>query len=80
MKILVVSWYMPPFGTMGALRVGKFCKFLHQQGHDVQVLSCADIPAALNMPLSLHTATRRVQSNSALGERKVQDASRRATK
>ena len=36
--------------------------------------------AALNMSLSLHTATRRVQSNSALGERKVQDASRRATK
>ena len=36
--------------------------------------------AALNMSLSLHTATRRVQSNSALGERTVHDASRRATK
>lgn len=36
--------------------------------------------AALNMPLSLHTATRRVQSNSALVERTVHDASRRATK
>ena len=36
--------------------------------------------AALNMPLSLHTATRRVRSNSALGERSVHDASRRATK
>ncbi len=36
--------------------------------------------AALNMPLSLHTATRRVRSNSALGERTVRDASRRATK
>lgn len=36
--------------------------------------------AALHMPLSLHTATRRVHSNSALGERTVRDASRRATK
>ncbi len=36
--------------------------------------------AAHDMPLSLHTATRRVQSNSALAERSVRDASRRATK
>ena len=36
--------------------------------------------AALNMPISLHTATRRIRSNSALGERTVHDASRRATK
>ncbi len=36
--------------------------------------------AALNLSLSLHTATRRVLSNSALGERTVHDASRRATK
>ncbi|MDP6389396.1 MAG: amidohydrolase family protein [Alphaproteobacteria bacterium] len=36
--------------------------------------------AALDMSLSLHTATRRVHSNSALGERTVHDASRRATK
>lgn len=35
---------------------------------------------ALEIPLSLHTATRRVLSNSALGERTVHDASRRATK
>ena len=51
MKILVVSWYMPPFGTMGALRVGKFCKFLDQQGHDVRVLSCADLPFEKTLPL-----------------------------
>jgi len=36
--------------------------------------------AALNLPLSLHTATRRVRSNSALAERTIHDASRRATK
>ena len=36
--------------------------------------------AALNLPLSLHTATRRIQSNSALLKRTLHDASRRATK
>jgi hypothetical protein len=52
-KILVVSWYMPPFGTMGALRVGKFCKFLNQQGHDIRVVSCADLPFKTKFPLEI---------------------------
>ncbi len=51
MKVLVVSWYMPPFGTMWALRVGKFCKFLDQQGHNVRVLSCVDVPYEKSLPL-----------------------------
>jgi glycosyltransferase involved in cell wall biosynthesis len=52
-KILVVSWYMPPFNTMGALRVGKFCKFLDQQGHEVRVLSCADSPYEQSLPVEI---------------------------
>jgi predicted TIM-barrel fold metal-dependent hydrolase len=36
--------------------------------------------AGLGMPLSLHTATRRLRTDSALGDRSVRDASRRATK
>jgi len=51
MRILVVSWYMPPFNTMGALRVGKFCKFLEGQGHDVRVVSCAGLPFAETLAL-----------------------------
>lgn len=35
---------MPPFNTMGALRVGKFCKFLDRQGHEVRALACRDLP------------------------------------
>ena len=53
MKILVVSWYMPPFNTMGALRVGKFCKFLDQMGHEVRVLSCADVPYEQSLPVEM---------------------------
>jgi len=52
-KILVVSWYMPPFNTMGALRVGKFCKFLDRQGHDVRVLSCSDVPYEQSLPVEI---------------------------
>ncbi len=51
MRILIVSWYMPPFNTMGALRVGKLCKFLHEQGHDVRVVSCAGLPFARTLAL-----------------------------
>lgn len=48
-RILIVSWYFPPTNTMGALRVGKFAKFLVARGHDVRVLSAADVPGALTL-------------------------------
>jgi glycosyltransferase involved in cell wall biosynthesis len=54
MKILVVAWYMPPFNTMGALRVGKFCKYLHENGHEVRVVAADGLPydrtLAVEMP------------------------------
>ncbi|HYM03681.1 MAG TPA: glycosyltransferase, partial [Stellaceae bacterium] len=39
MKILIVSWYFPPVNTIGALRVGKFARFLIEHGHDVGVVA-----------------------------------------
>jgi glycosyltransferase involved in cell wall biosynthesis len=39
LKILIVSWYFPPCNTIGALRVGKFVRFLIERGHDVGVVS-----------------------------------------
>ena len=33
LKILLVTWYFPPTNTMGALRVGKFASYLHDQLH-----------------------------------------------
>ena len=39
MKILIVSWYFPPVNTIGALRVGKFARFLIERGHDVGVVA-----------------------------------------
>ena len=39
MKILIVSWYFPPVNTIGAVRVGKFARFLLEQGHDLGVVA-----------------------------------------
>lgn len=44
LKILIISWYFPPFNTMGALRTGKLAKFLYENGHDVRVLCARDLP------------------------------------
>jgi glycosyltransferase involved in cell wall biosynthesis len=42
MRILIVSAYFPPFNAIGAIRVGKFAKFLAEAGHDVRVISAED--------------------------------------
>ncbi|MBH25216.1 MAG: hypothetical protein CMH57_12330 [Myxococcales bacterium] len=44
MKILIISYYFPPFNVIGAVRVGKLAHYLHTFGHDVQVISAADQP------------------------------------
>jgi glycosyltransferase involved in cell wall biosynthesis len=39
LKLLIVSWYFPPVNTIGALRVGKFARFLIERGHDLAVVA-----------------------------------------
>lgn len=51
MNILLVSWYMPPYNTMGALRVGKFAHYLAGAGHDVRVLAGSGLPFPQTLPL-----------------------------
>ncbi len=43
MNILLISYYFPPFNTIGAIRAGKMAKYFHQMGHDVRVIA-ADHP------------------------------------
>lgn len=45
LKILIVSWYFPPFNTMGAQRIGNLAKYLLHRGHDVRIVAAKDIPA-----------------------------------
>ncbi|MBV9895030.1 MAG: glycosyltransferase [Chloroflexi bacterium] len=44
MRILIVSYYFPPYNTIGAIRVGKFARYLTALGHDVRVVA-ANAPA-----------------------------------
>ena len=53
MKILVVSWYFPPVNTIGAVRVGKFVRFLIEQGHDVGVVAGAEWGHPETLPLGV---------------------------
>lgn len=39
MKLLIVSWYFPPGNTIGAVRLGKLGKFLHERQVDFRVLT-----------------------------------------
>lgn len=52
LRALIVSFYFPPYQTIGAIRVGKLAKFLIGQGWEVMVLS-ADHTAALGLPLEI---------------------------
>jgi glycosyltransferase involved in cell wall biosynthesis len=56
MRILLISYYFPPFNTVGAVRPGKFAKYLFQHGHDVEVLCAADplFPEGLRLEIPKH--------------------------
>jgi len=56
MKILIVSWFFPPYNAIGAVRVGKFAKFLHELGHEVRVISGRDQPLEASLPVELPEA------------------------
>ncbi len=44
MRVLLISYYFPPYNTVGAVRPGKFAKYLLQNGHEVEVLCASDPP------------------------------------
>ncbi len=53
LKVLLVSHAFPPINVIGAVRVGKFAKYLHEAGHDVRVIAArapGDNSLALEIP------------------------------
>lgn len=62
MKILLVSFYFPPFNAIGAVRAGKLAKELVAAGHEVRVLTAQQqlLPQSLplEVPENLITRTR----------------------
>ncbi len=52
LRVLLVSRYFPPENVIGAVRVGKFAKFLKEAGHDIRVLA-ADTSGDCSLPLEV---------------------------
>ena len=42
MRILIISYYFPPYNSIAAVRVGKTAKYLTKFGHEVRVITAAD--------------------------------------
>ncbi|NER23863.1 MAG: glycosyltransferase family 4 protein [Symploca sp. SIO1C2] len=53
MKILIVSYFFPPYNCVGSVRVGKTAKYLIQLGHDVRVISADDQPLQKTLDLEI---------------------------
>lgn len=53
MKILLVSYYFPPYNAIGSVRTGKLARFFREQGHDVRVLTARDVPLQPTLPVEI---------------------------
>ena len=51
MRILLVTWYFPPVNTIGAVRLGKFARFLQEAGHDIGVVAGKNWGYSETLPL-----------------------------
>ena len=47
----MVTWYFPPVNTIGAVRLGKFARFLQEAGHDIGVVAGKDWGYSETLPL-----------------------------
>ena len=54
MKVLIISAYFPPANTMGAIRVGKFARYLVEHGCDVRVVSAHDPTVEQTLPIEIN--------------------------
>jgi hypothetical protein len=52
MKVLLVSFAFPPSNVIGAVRLGKFARYLDHRGHEVRVLT-TDIVEDRSLPLEI---------------------------
>lgn len=53
MRILIISYFFPPFNAAGALRAGKMAKYLSLMGHDVRVLTATNQMLCKNLPVEI---------------------------
>ncbi len=53
MKILIISYYFPPYITLGSIRPGKMAKYFIRQGHEVRVIAAKEPLLAGQIPKTL---------------------------
>lgn len=53
MRILFISYFFPPFNTVGAVRTGKTARYLSRFGHDVRVITAADPGLEPTLPVEI---------------------------
>ncbi len=53
MKLLLISYYFPPYNSVGGVRPGELAKYLYNQGHEIDVISAEQpfpVEAELEIP------------------------------
>lgn len=55
MRVLFISYWFPPTNVIGAVRAGKFAKYMLEAGHDVRVIAGPGL-APLTLPLEVPDA------------------------
>lgn len=53
MRILIVSYYFPPYNIIASLRVGKTAKYLRRFGHEVRVVTARNLPYPADLPFEV---------------------------
>ncbi|MEM4522379.1 MAG: glycosyltransferase [Nitrososphaeria archaeon] len=53
MRILIVTFYFPPYNAIGAVRVGKIAKYLFRKGHDVRVITAKNIISDVSLKVEI---------------------------
>lgn len=53
MRILLLSYYFPPYNIIASLRVGKTAKYLRQFGHEVRVVTAHNLPYPADLPVEV---------------------------
>ena len=53
MRILIISFYFPPYNSVASIRVGKMAKYLKKFGHEIKVISAQNDKNLFHLDLEI---------------------------
>ena len=53
MKILIISYYFPPYPSIASLRAGKMAKYLEKFGHEIRVITVKNDPSSYPLDVEI---------------------------